>query len=237
MGKIWELWGSSKKEGEHELITRCRGTILQALCHCDDKKTLLAAQEIFDAKGALGVETDMRSAVWSAVAGKGHRPSIDALFTLFTTNGISDDVAEAAGAAILYTRNTNDVSKLLKLYLLNEDGTKDNKVKGQSLKTVLDDGLEYTNHSARGAALSFVRENFKGLCLGGGGAQNCADRLVKCFGGASDDGSARTVKDMVNKLDAETKSYCAKVAEQTADEIRGNSGLKAAHTGAIRQLK
>merc|ERR1711916_324547 len=146
LGKIWELWGSSKKEGEHELITRCRGTILQALCHCDDKKTLLAAQEIFDAKGAVGVETDMRSAVWSAVAGKGHRPSIDALFTLFTTNGISDDVAEAAGAAILYTRNTNDVSKLLKLYLLNEDGTKDNKVKGQSLRTVLDNGLEYTNH-------------------------------------------------------------------------------------------
>jgi hypothetical protein len=93
-----------------------------------------------------------------------------------------------------------------------------------------------SNTAVRNAAFAYVLTNWKDFVTAGGGASR-ADRLITPFRLLSDEPSAKRIRDFVAKLDDETKSYLAKAAAQTGEEILAHSSIRAAGLNAIKSLK
>lgn len=230
---VWKAWGFSAKQGEDPRVAPIRGQLIELLAKCDEKPVLLAAQEMFDAKGPLGVEPNTRAGVWSAVIIKGNRLSLDALVQLAETSRVDSDVRRAL-TAIQQTRNTGDIGKHFQMVLPKADGASAT-LKPQSLTDLLR-GLQFAPASSRKAAWSFIQSNWEALIKAGGGPSAVADEMLKVFENSADEAQARQLKDFVHRLDAETKGYVGKVVEQVAASIKENHARRVSAAGDLKNI-
>lgn len=234
---IWKQWGISSKSGEDSRITGSRALLISALAASDEKEVLLAVQQLMDANGPLGVDKNLRRAVWSAVVAKGHRPSLDALIALIERGDADDNDVEAALASIQKTRNPIDIQRHFNLALPQKDA--DGKEIASKVKSdlvcMLAYGLRTATSSVRAAGLSFIHANWNALVTAGGGPQSIAEAFFHAFDYASDEVVAKQLEDFASRLDDETKSLVKMTVKQVAEDIRLNAALKKANTESLKQ--
>ena len=232
LAPVWKSWGLNSKDGEDRRITIVRSDLIKTLAMCDEKEVLLAAQELLESKGPEGIAVDVREGVWTAVMIKGHRPSHEALMKLIQTTTVDSDAMRAC-KAVQQSRNAADISSHFQMLLPSEDG-KSSSLKGELLVDLCR-GLTDSNAMARKAAWSFVSANWDALILAAGGPAQAKD-IFKAFAGASDDNTARSIKDFAARLNADTKSHVGKTVEQVIEEIKTNQSLRASNANFLKTL-
>ena len=136
--------------------------------------------------------------------------------------------------AVQQSRNAANIGKHFQL-LLPVSEEKGSRVKGQFL-TEMCRGLDYSNGAARKSGWSFISNHWSELQDAADGEMS-GPTLLKAMKNASDDGTARQVKDFVARQSAAVKSAVGKTVEQVAEEVRRNAQLRVASAQAIKTLQ